>query len=140
MIAVGLLGLLFILAIVASVFAIAGSGDDAIGRAGEAAAPRRRGGRAGQGADARRGEGRGVREVRAVDPTLPAVPAGAVKKFTVDVIEHVTQVDPALAPTEAWTYTVNGKGYRGTAASPADRRQPGRQACRSRSSTAARRR
>jgi nitrite reductase (NO-forming) len=53
-----------------------------------------------------------------VDPTLPAVPAGAVKKFTVDVFQHVTQVDPQLAPTEAWSYAVNGKAYRGTAASP----------------------
>ncbi|HEU4978812.1 MAG TPA: multicopper oxidase domain-containing protein [Solirubrobacteraceae bacterium] len=53
-----------------------------------------------------------------VDPTLPAVPAGAVKHFTVRVMQHVTQVDPALAPIEAWTYTVNGKAYRGVAASP----------------------
>lgn len=53
-----------------------------------------------------------------VDPTLPAVPAGAVKKFTVGVMQHVTQVDPKLAPVQAWTYTVNGIAYRGTAASP----------------------
>ena len=53
-----------------------------------------------------------------VDPTLPAVPAGAVKKFRVDVLQHVTQVHPDLAPTEAWTYAVNGTAYRGTAASP----------------------
>jgi uncharacterized cupredoxin-like copper-binding protein len=53
-----------------------------------------------------------------VDPTLPAVPAGAVKKFTVGVMEHITQVDPKLAPVQAWTYTVNGVAYRGTAASP----------------------
>jgi nitrite reductase (NO-forming) len=52
-----------------------------------------------------------------VDPTLPAVPAGAIKKFTVDVDQHMVQVDPALAPVQAWTYTVNGKGYKGTAAS-----------------------
>ena len=52
-----------------------------------------------------------------VDPTLPAVPAGAVKKFTVDVDEHVVQVDPALAPVQAWTYTVNGRGFKGAAAS-----------------------
>ncbi len=53
-----------------------------------------------------------------VDATLPAVPAGRVKKFTVGVMEHITQVDPKLAPVEAWTYTVNGVAYRGTAASP----------------------
>jgi uncharacterized cupredoxin-like copper-binding protein len=52
-----------------------------------------------------------------VDPTLPAVPPGAVKKFTVDVDQHMVQVDPALAPVQAWTYTVNGHGYKGTAAS-----------------------
>ena len=53
-----------------------------------------------------------------VDPTLPAVPAGAVKKFTVDVDQHVVQVSKDLAPVQAWTYTVNGKVYKGTAASP----------------------
>jgi len=55
---------------------------------------------------------------RFVDPTLPAVPPGAVKRFTVGVDQHVVQVSAALAPTEAWTYTVNGTGYPGTAASP----------------------
>ena len=34
------------------------------------------------------------------------------------MLQHVTQVRPDLAPTEAWTYAVNGKAYRGTAASP----------------------
>src|SRR4051794_40585298 len=57
-------------------------------------------------------------EFEKVDPTLPAVPAGAVKKFTVDVLQHVTKVSPDLPPTEAWSYAVNGKAYRGTAASP----------------------
>src|SRR3954451_14990723 len=52
-----------------------------------------------------------------VDPNLPAVPPGAIKKFNVDVMQHVTQVSPDLAPTEAWTYVVNGKTFRGTAAS-----------------------
>lgn len=55
---------------------------------------------------------------RPVDPTLPAVPAGPVKRFTVGVMEHITQVDAKLAPVQAWTYTVNGIAYRGTAASP----------------------
>jgi FtsP/CotA-like multicopper oxidase with cupredoxin domain len=52
-----------------------------------------------------------------VDPTLPAVPAGAVKKFTVDVEQHVVQVAPELAPTEVWTYVINGRRWPGTAAS-----------------------
>ena len=52
-----------------------------------------------------------------VDATLPAVPPGAVKKFHVDVLQHVVQVSPELAPTEVWTYVVNGKAWRGTGAS-----------------------
>jgi FtsP/CotA-like multicopper oxidase with cupredoxin domain len=52
-----------------------------------------------------------------VDATLPAVPAGAVKKFHVDVMQHVVQVSPELAPTEVWTYVVNGKAWPGTGAS-----------------------
>jgi uncharacterized cupredoxin-like copper-binding protein len=55
---------------------------------------------------------------RPVDATLPAVPAGAVKKFTVSVQRHIVQVSPGLAPVQAWTYTVNGRSYPGTAASP----------------------
>src|SRR3954453_4746188 len=53
-----------------------------------------------------------------VDPALPALPAGAAQKAPVDVFQHVTQVDPQLAPTEAWSFAVNGTAYRGTAASP----------------------
>jgi len=52
-----------------------------------------------------------------VDPTLPPVPAGAVKKFKVDVFHHVTQVSKALAPTEIWSFAVNGKYHRGTGVS-----------------------
>jgi nitrite reductase (NO-forming) len=54
---------------------------------------------------------------KTVDPTLPAVPAGAVKKFHIDVMQHVVQVSPDLAPTEVWTYVVNGREYPGTGAS-----------------------
>jgi nitrite reductase (NO-forming) len=53
-----------------------------------------------------------------VDPTLPDVPAGAVKRFRVDVFEHVTQVAADKAPTRVWGYGVNGTFYRGTGASP----------------------
>jgi len=52
-----------------------------------------------------------------VDPNLPAVPSGAVKKFEVDVMQHVVQVAPELAPTEVWTYVINGKAWPGTGAS-----------------------
>ena len=52
-----------------------------------------------------------------VDATLPAIPPGAVKKFKVDVFEHVTQVSKDLAPTQIWSFAVNGKLHRGTGAS-----------------------
>ena len=52
-----------------------------------------------------------------VDPTLPPVPAGPVKKFDVDVFQHVTQVSNELAPTEVWSFAVNGKKYTGTGVS-----------------------
>ncbi len=52
-----------------------------------------------------------------VDPQLPAVPAGAVKKFDVDVYQHVTQVSKDLAPTEVWSYSVNGVRHSGTGVS-----------------------
>ncbi len=51
------------------------------------------------------------------DPTLPAPPPGAVKRFTVDVYEHVTKVSDDLAPTRVWSYAVNGRDYRGTGVS-----------------------
>ncbi len=52
-----------------------------------------------------------------VDATLPPVPAGAVKKFKVDVLHHVTQVSKDLAPTEIWSFAINGKLHRGTGVS-----------------------
>lgn len=52
-----------------------------------------------------------------VDPTLPPVPTGPVKKFKVDVFQHVTQVSKDLAPTEVWSFAVNGKYHRGTGVS-----------------------
>ena len=52
-----------------------------------------------------------------MDPTLPPVPAGRVKKFDVDVFQHVTQVAEALAPTEVWSFAVNGERFTGTGVS-----------------------
>ena len=52
-----------------------------------------------------------------VDPTLPETPAGAVKRFDVDVYQHVTQVSEALAPTEVWSFSVNGVEHSGTGVS-----------------------
>jgi uncharacterized cupredoxin-like copper-binding protein len=48
-----------------------------------------------------------------VDPTLPA----PVTKVEVDVFQHVTQVSKDLAPTEVWSYAVNGKYHRGSGVS-----------------------
>jgi nitrite reductase (NO-forming) len=118
MVATGLAALVGILAIVVSVFAFASSGDS-----GQTTTVVKRSAAATPAAAAKAptlAAAKGVKfeKFAKVDPTLPAVPAGAVKKFTVDVFQHVTQVDPNLAPTEAWSYAVNGKAYRGTAASP----------------------
>ena len=51
------------------------------------------------------------------NPELPAVPPGAVKRFKVDVFEHVTKVADDKAPTRVWSYAVNGKFHRGTGVS-----------------------
>jgi FtsP/CotA-like multicopper oxidase with cupredoxin domain len=118
MIAIGLVGLVAILGIVVSAFAFASGGGSeqtttVVKR--EAPAASAAPAKAPTLADAK---GVAFEKFSKVDPTLPPVPPGAVKKFTVDVLQHVTQVDPNLAPTEAWSYAVNGKAYRGTAASP----------------------
>ncbi|HEX6020428.1 MAG TPA: multicopper oxidase domain-containing protein [Solirubrobacter sp.] len=118
---IGLVALIAILAAITAAFALAAAGgDDSEPAAAEAkpaatAEPAAAAAKAPTLADAK---GVKFEEFALVDPTLPAVPAGEVKKFTVDVLQHVTQVDADLAPTEAWTYAVNGKAYRGTAASP----------------------
>jgi nitrite reductase (NO-forming) len=52
-----------------------------------------------------------------VDPTLPAIPSGQVKTFDVDVYQHVTQVSADLAPTEVWSFSVNGVEHKGTGVS-----------------------
>ncbi|MEA2292108.1 MAG: hypothetical protein QOF17_1128 [Solirubrobacteraceae bacterium] len=115
--AVGLVGLVALIAAITSVVALAGgSGDHTTAvvtrpsvaqPVAESAAP-----------TLAAAKGIAFEKFSRVDPTLPAVPAGAVKKFHIDVFQHVTQVDSALAPTEAWSYAVNGVAYRGTAASP----------------------
>jgi nitrite reductase (NO-forming) len=58
-----------------------------------------------------------VEEYTRPDPTLPAPPAGAVKKFRVDVYEHVTKVSADKPATRVWSYAVNGKFNRGTGVS-----------------------
>jgi nitrite reductase (NO-forming) len=58
-----------------------------------------------------------VEQFERVDPTLPSPPPGAVKKFRVDVFEHVTKVSADKPATRVWSYGVNGEFYRGTGAS-----------------------
>jgi uncharacterized cupredoxin-like copper-binding protein len=115
----GIVGLVAIMAIVAAAFAMAGNDDGTTtvrtvapkAAVAPAAAPAKA-------PTLAQSKGIKFEKFTPVDATLPNVPAGPVKKFTVDVLQHVTQVDPALAPTEAWSYAVNGKAFRGTAASP----------------------
>jgi nitrite reductase (NO-forming) len=58
-----------------------------------------------------------VEEYKRPDPTLPAPPAGDVKKFRMDVYEHVTEVSADQPATRVWSYAVNGKFNRGTGVS-----------------------
>src|SRR4051795_2429807 len=117
----GLVGLLSLLGLIVALFALAGGGSTATTtvRAGTPpAAPAPPAAADTPAPTLAQAKGVKFEKFTKVDPTLPAVGAGAVKKFTVGVDEHVVQVDPELAPTRAWTYTVNGKVYKGTAASP----------------------
>jgi nitrite reductase (NO-forming) len=59
-----------------------------------------------------------VEKYETPDPTLPATPAGAVKKFRLDVYEHVTRVSKDLPPTRVWSYGINGVFHKGTGVSP----------------------
>ncbi|HVF78530.1 MAG TPA: multicopper oxidase domain-containing protein [Solirubrobacteraceae bacterium] len=117
--------MLAVIAIVTAVFALAGRSDEPTATsaaAGTAAAA------AGTGAAVQPGttaaptiaQAKGVKfePYQRPDPALPAVPAGTVKRFRVTVDEHVSQVSAALAPTQVWTYGVNGTSYPGTGGSP----------------------
>ena len=55
---------------------------------------------------------------RRPDATLPAVPAGRVKRFRVDVLMHRTKVAPDQPPLRVWSFGVNGRFMRGTGVSP----------------------
>ena len=55
---------------------------------------------------------------RRPDPTLPAVPAGPVKRFRVDVLMHRTKVSADSPPLRVWSFGVNGRFMRGTGVSP----------------------
>jgi nitrite reductase (NO-forming) len=55
---------------------------------------------------------------RRPDPTLPAVPAGSVKRFRVVAYMHVAKVADDRPPLRVWSFGVNGRFLRGTGASP----------------------
>jgi uncharacterized cupredoxin-like copper-binding protein len=117
---IGLVALVALMGLLAGIFALAGAGNDPATTTvvRTAATPAAAAPVALAAPTIEQSKGIAFEKFEKVDPTLPAVPAGAVKRFTVGVDEHMVQVDPALAPTKAWTYTVNGKVYKGTAASP----------------------
>ncbi len=120
MIGGGLVALLAVFAVVVSAFALSGSGSTeptvtpTVEKAAAAGTPAADVPTA-PSADAAKGVV--FEEFEWVDPTLPPVPAGAVKTFEVDVYEHVTKVSDDLAPTEVWSFSVNGKEHRGTGVS-----------------------
>ena len=60
---------------------------------------------------------KGVEKFALADPNLPAIPAGAVKKFKIEVYEHVTRVSKTKPPTRVWSYAVNGVFNRGNGVS-----------------------
>ena len=121
MVGVGLTALVAILAIMVSAFALA-TGDDSAGTTrapAPTAQPADEPAAAGETAAPTLADAKGVafEPFERVDPTLPPVPAGKVKTFKVDVYQHVTQVSKDLAPTEVWSFAVNGKRYQGTGVS-----------------------
>ena len=117
MVGIGLTALVAILAILVSAFALA-TGDDSEGTSATPA-PAAQPAAAGETAAPTLADAKGIafEPFERVDPTLPPVPAGAVKTFKVDVYQHVTQVSKDLAPTEVWSFAVNGKRYSGTGVS-----------------------
>src|SRR3954467_12636859 len=118
MVAAGLAGLIALLAVVLGAFALAKSGSGETTTVVKQTTTKTAAAAPAKAPTLAAAKGIKFEPFEKVDPTLPAVPAGSVKRFKIDVLQHVTQVAPDLAPTEAWTYAVNGVAYRGTAASP----------------------
>jgi uncharacterized cupredoxin-like copper-binding protein len=117
MIGLALSVLVTIMAIVVAVFAMVDNGEPAAARV---AAPKALPAPPAHPAAPTLADAKGIafEKFTKVDATLPAVPAGAVKTFKVDVFQHVTQVSKDLAPTEVWSFAVNGVYHRGTGVSP----------------------
>jgi nitrite reductase (NO-forming) len=121
MVGIGLIALVTIITAIVSTLALARSSGEhaapatpAAAHTQEAAAPEKATAAAPTLDDAKGVE---FEKFEPVDATLPAVPAGPVKKFRVDVYQHVTQVSKDLAPTEVWSFAVNGVEHRGTGVS-----------------------
>jgi uncharacterized cupredoxin-like copper-binding protein len=115
---IGLVGLVALIAVLVSVVALATGGEARTVVAAPAAAQADQAGTDPAAApSAAEAKGVAFEKFERVDPTLPPVPAGAVKTFKVDVFQHVTQVSKDLAPTEVWSYAVNGTYHRGTGVS-----------------------
>ena len=119
MVATGLTALVAVIAVAVAIVAFATNGDTTTTKVVTKAAPAKAAAAGAVIAAPTLEQAKGIKyePFKAVDPTLPAVPAGAVKKFHVDVMQHVVQVAPDLAPTEVWTYVINGKAWPGTGAS-----------------------
>ena len=118
-VAIGLVGLVALIAALVSVVALATGNHDsqAVAAAPVAAHTDHAATETAAAPTAADAKGVDFEKFEKVDPTLPPVPAGAVKKFKVDVFQHVTQVSKDLAPTEVWSFAVNGKYHRGTGVS-----------------------
>ena len=118
-IAIGLVGLVALIAALISLVALATGNEDpqAVAAAPVAATVDHSATEPAGAPTAADAKGVDFEKFEKVDPTLPPVPAGAVKKFKVDVYQHVTQVSKDLAPTEVWSYAVNGTYHRGTGVS-----------------------
>jgi uncharacterized cupredoxin-like copper-binding protein len=122
MVGLGLTALVSIIAALVAIVALAGDGDSKAPRAAAAATPAAAHGEHATAAAAAAptlADAKGVafEKFTPVDPKLPAPPPGAVKHFKVDVYQHVTQVSKELAPTEVWSFAVNGVYHRGTGVS-----------------------
>jgi nitrite reductase (NO-forming) len=119
-VAIGLVGLVTLMATIAAVLALARSGgDDRSVAAAPVADDHAHAATTTEAPAATAADAKGVdfEKFEPVDAMLPDVPAGPVKKFKVDVYQHVTQVSADLAPTEVWSFAVNGVEHRGTGVS-----------------------
>lgn len=115
MLAILISGFAVLMAAVAGITILFVAGDDGHELAGESASPALTG--IAPAPTAAAGKGIAFEPYQRPDPTLPAPPPGEVKRFTVDVYEHVTKVSDDLAPTRVWSFGVNGTLYRGTGVS-----------------------